>query len=154
MSRNPGGIDRRLRPCPSRLGLEFDTSDASRCSLFAIKEEPVFCALDSKYVSFKFDSCIDCFAFWPQWWRAREWTRYSQFKGGRIRHMGPRLIRGELIWPQIWNRMNIFTSPKFSNEFPQAYLLSSFLTNCQKKWTIFVPQKPGNMPPLLRCKVL
>ena len=33
MSRNPDGVEDYVRPRPSRLGLEFDTPDASQFSV-------------------------------------------------------------------------------------------------------------------------
>ena len=54
----------KLCPCPSRLGLEFDSFDFSR---FAVPYRGGFSTSRSRFkIRFEFDSQIgDCFAFWP-----------------------------------------------------------------------------------------
>ena len=82
-------------------------------------------------------------------WRARELTRYGQFKGVRIRYMGPQLIcGGSCLTPDSKSR-NSFDLTKIFKRLPPHVFLVVIFDQLSQKQTVFVPQRPRHRPPIL-----
>ena len=103
-----------------------------------------------------------CFPLWvlvdrrkqKHGWRARERTRYSWFKGGRVYIYATWahdwFCGGDHLTPDFESHENSGLTNIILNNFPHTYLLSLILTDCLKTGPSLPPKCPVHRASILR----